>query len=296
MSITSRRRFLAVVLLAGLPLVLHCGDPGTPALPGAAPPAKGTTSHLTIEELRERATREIEAARKEGDEVARGLLKSFRDRVFDPVRDSGLESGAATVAVKDRGREASYRAVFDASKPEAEAVALEKTTEPADLSPAALQELRGLVNRWCHLTFRGASQYVVYYHPPVLLGLSRSEDGKRFVVHAPPFKTSLNVSWSFDERQLVTIQGEWTSEKGSDKAVTHYEWQDLRGRWLLRKASPPAAKAGDDPASPLFHAPTIDFDYDETDGLPLVRRVRLRQDERVLEAAVSYADLKLRPR
>jgi hypothetical protein len=221
-----------------------------------------------------------EQQRKSMDDTGRGLLKSFESRIYDPWRDSKLDYAEAAIDVRVDGKDAKFRFVFDAAKPADRQIEVTPVGIPEGLPDGVLPQ----VQVWGLHAARGACRDVAYYQPPTRLVVLPSENGKNILVWATPFHRNLNVSYSFDDRQVIAIRGEWASGvKGPAwRKVTNYDWEAYGGgRYLLRRAV-------------VFDGPTTDFDYDDRIGLNMLSKARLRQGDRVFDAVFTYGKIRRR--
>ena len=271
---TRRRRITGgLALLALLSLLallgLRSDDPpraGDPASTGEdAPPLQPPPPSLDAET----AEAKIQDQRKKWDEYARGLIESFRSRVYTPARDGGLVSAAATVVVRVEGKEARYAISFDAGKPPPEQITVTAVEEAEGLHQGTPDQVR----RFAIHSLRGAFPTVMRQLPPIQLYLTRSVDEKNLVVTSPPFRGDTSMSYSFDDRELVAIRG---MANPREREIVKYEWTFWHGRWLLSKAREEELDR------------TEDYEYDERDGVILVTRARLREGERLFDAAFTY--------
>ena len=266
-------RTALLVLVAGVLAGCSCSDsPGAspaPAGPVPAPPAQGTNTPPPPPpppgdpgELEERA--------RKADEYARGLLGSFDARVYSPPRDAALAKADGEILVTGGGRQARYEFAFDASAKPADQVRL---SGPPDAdAPAGISHV--LVTHWAIQSLRSAALVVAWYKPPIRLVLTPSSKGKpRRIVWAQPYQGNLNVSYSFDDSDLVNLRGEWTDEV--HKSVASYDWEPWHGRWLLRRTA-------------LHQGPTTSFEYDDRDGVNLLATVRHATGGDVVEARFHY--------
>jgi hypothetical protein len=267
----SRNQFRAALL--GLAIAC-CTDPAAapPAAPGAAPAVKTGTASPLLEKQKEL----VEEQAKEADTVGRGLLASFKSRVYDPRRDSGLDHAEGTIRLTTQGGEATYRFVFDSTYPAARPVTFEKVSQPASVTERTMAEVRN----WANLACVGAFPVVAYYSPPIRLQVAPSIDRKNKIVIAPVFQTEMSVSYSLDARDVVVGRAEWTD--ANHKYVTNYDWDPFGGgRYLLRRAT-------------LFEGSTTDFDYVDQDGFRVLDRVHVKDPDRPLEAVFTYQTLRRR--
>lgn len=262
---------LFVSALAGC----SCSDappvPSAPAQPGAAPPAQGTTAPPAVPPPAEPKDPEERARR--ADEYARGLLKSFDARVYAPPRDAALLKAEGEIVVTGGGRQARYGFSFDASAKPADQVRL--NGPPDTEAPPGISHV--LVTHWAIQSLRGAALVVAWYKPPIPLLLTPSNDGKqRRIVWAQPYQGNLNVSYSFDDRDLITLRGEWTDAE--HKAIASYDWELWHGHYLLRKSA--------------FHeGAATAFEYDDREGINLLRVVRLTANGASTQADFAYRSI-----
>ena len=263
---------LAAAIVAG------CDDGTTPpAAPGPATPAPpGAPPDLA---------KKLEADAKQGDEIARGLLKSAEARTYDPRRDGLVEAvEGGELVLRDGDKEARFAFSFDAAKPAAEAVGFEATSQPEGFDPALVDQAR----RWVHLACVGAHSFVAYHVPPTPLVLAPCKDEGSLLVLARPHRTPLNVSYVIEKkRQLVTDRGEWTDAE--HRFVTKYAWEDRRGRQFLVRSTTLQGEKMDS-------GPVAAFEYDERDGPSMLRRVRVTDGARAYDGAITYKKLRRRDR
>ena len=194
---------LAVAASLGLAAWAAFRGRPAPAAPPAPPPAKVLDSD-DVKRIREEAEKVTEVQRAVLDKDARGLLASCDAQVYRPARDAALQRAAGRIGVKAGDKEASYRFSFDTANPPDKPVNFETVSEPSGWDPAVTADVR----RWGVLACVSAYELVAYYRPPIQLGLLPSLDGKNKIVVAPPFRTPLNVSYSFNAGQLIAIRGE----------------------------------------------------------------------------------------
>lgn len=258
---------LAVAVLTGR-------APSERAEVAALAPRPGLPSAEETEKL-------VAGLQKEWDTHGRGLLKSFEARAYDPVRDGGLERAEGSIAVRIEGKESRYGFVFDSAKPRGEQVVVTEAVSEERLPEAATQQVKA----WAIQAVLGAYHGVAYYQPPILLKIYPSKDPRYRVVSAEPFEQEHNVSYSFDDRDLIAMRGEWVSGKTDAvwRKVTNYDWEFWHGRYLLRRAA-------------VFEGPTTGYEYAERDGVHLLDKARLRDGDRVFDAVFSYSSTRLRPR
>jgi hypothetical protein len=262
---------LAALLLAILAAGCRDEETATPPKPAETPPApKPEPDPLA------NAERVLEEAKKKFDRDARGLLASFDARTYDPRRDGRLSRAAGTLLVKAGGKEATYRFAYDAANPAEKPVTTDPVSEPEGWDPELTRHARA----WAVQACVGPFPVVAFYRPPVQLALVPSIDKKNLVVTAPPFRGPLSVSYSFDDRQLVTIRGEWTDEQ--HRTVTRYEWDLFHGRYMLRRET-------------IHEGAVADFEYDDSRGLPLLRKVRRTNGGEVVTAEFSFETVERRP-
>lgn len=283
MSRSTAPLVLALLVLAAL--AAGCRD-DTSAAPAPAPvpaPAPGPAAKSEIPPApapgpptAEAAEKAIEEAKKKLDADARGLLASFDARTYDPRRDGRLTQASGTIVVRAGGKEAKYRFVYDAANPAEKPVTTDVVSEPEGWDAALTRKARG----WAVQACVGASAVVAFYRPPIQLSLTPSIDRKNLVVTAPPFRSPLSVSYSFDDRQVVMIRGEWTDER--NRAVTNYQWDFFHGRYMLRRES-------------IHEGAVADFEYDDSRGLPLLSKVRLTDGTEVRTAEFTFETATRRP-
>jgi hypothetical protein len=253
----SRPIVRAAALLA-LALVGACGD-GASSTDAKARPGPGEESE-EVKKLRKSAEALRAEIERKWDEDSRALLASFASRAYDPRRDAGLEHAEGTMRVRAEGVEASYRYVFDVANPADRPVLFETISEPQGWDAARTT----LARRIATMGFVGAYRIVVFHNPPTPLVLHPGKEKDAFVVHAPPFRSPLNVSYSIDPRQVVTARGEWTDE--THKAVTKFEWEVYHNRYLVRRES-------------IHEGAEIDYEYDHEERLVLLKRALVRVGE-----------------
>jgi hypothetical protein len=268
MTPTSLPRRVAILLAVAL-LGAACG--GDPA-PVPAPTATEGESP-EVKALRERASKLKEETERQWDEHSRGLLASFASRAYDPRRDAGLRHAEGVMRVRDGAAEASYRFVFDEAHPAERPVAFETLAEPEGWDA----QLTARARRIALQSFIGPYRIVAFHNPPHGLVLHPGKEKGTFVIHAPPFRSPLNVSYSIDARQIVTARGEWTDE--TKKAVTNYAWDDYHNRYLVRRES-------------IHDGAEIDYEYDLGQDLVLVKRAVIRDGSR--RAEVVFEDVTTR--
>lgn len=252
------RPIARVAALLALALVGACGD-GTPSTGAKAKLEPGEESE-EVKRLRKSAEELRAETERKWDEDARALLASFASRAYDPRRDAGLEHAEGTMRVRADGLEASYRYVFDAANPADRPVVFETLSEPEGWDAARTT----LARRIATMCFVGAYRIVVFHNPPTRLVLHPGKEKDAFVVHAPPFRSPLNVSYSIDARQVVTARGEWTDE--THKAVTKYDWDVYHNRYLVRRES-------------IHGGAEIDYEYDYQERLVLLKGALVRDGE-----------------
>ena len=273
----SRRRFRVLAVALGLVGVASgCRD--EPAPPTAAKPATAEVATGTAPGPARAPAMSMEEARKVWDTTARGLLDSFNARVFDPRRDGLLDHVEGSIAVRAGELEANYRFVFDSAHPAEDPLKFEVVTEPEGMAAGSAKQAR----RWALQACVGAYPVVAFYRPPTQLRLMPATDpkSKNLIVWATPFRSPLNVSYSFDERQVVMSRGEWTDEKS--KAVTNYEWEFWHGRYLMRRER-------------IVGGAELEFEYDDRDGVNLINRIHVRDGSSAAEAVLTYRNLRRRP-
>ncbi len=295
-SLPSTVLALAVGVVGGLFALAGCADPAPDSQttsPSAAGSASSTTggggeggtalgrgdieTPLTPEEKVARAAESLERAKKrreEWDTFARGYLKSFESRVYSPARDSGLDLVEGTIKVRSGEQQADFRFRYDGQRKAGRRVTVTPTEDPEGM-PAGTART---VLRWAKHSLEGAYRTVVYYLPPTQLSLVRSnEKGERLIVYCPPLKTDFSVSYSFDERELVTIRG---TNGPQLKEITHFEWEFVRGRYFLDRLW-------------FFGVDSeMNFEYGQRGGVVLLDRLeyRKKQDTLILDFTYSRVD------
>ncbi len=257
------------VVLATLAFAVFAAGCRDEATPVPAKPAETPLAPKPEPSSADEAERILEEAKKKFDHDARGLLASFESRAYDPRRDGRVLRASGTLVVKAGGKEATYRFSYDAANPEEKPVTTDPVAEPEGWDPALARRARA----WAVQACVGPFAVVAFYRPPIQLAFARSIDRKNIVVTAPPFRGPLSVSYSFDDRQVVTIRGEWTDER--NRSVTKYEWDLFRGRHMLRRES-------------IHQGAVADFEYDDGRGLPLLSRVRLTDGDEVVTAEFTF--------
>jgi hypothetical protein len=260
-----------LALAASIGAFLGCreGDPPPgPAVPASTPGvATGTSGAEPAMSKEERL--------KLWDETARGLIGSFQARAYDPRRDARLEHAEGTLVLRDGDIEAMYEFTFDARNPEADPVNWTVVSEPPGLAAGTSKKAK----LWAIQSCVGAWPLVVYHRPPVRLKVLPASDksSKNLIVVAPEHRGPLNVSYSFDERQVVVGRGEWTDK--SHKVVTDYEWESFRGRYLLS-------------GERIYEGAKIAYDYDDLQGALLLSEVHFRDGVRAIEAKLTYSSVR----
>lgn len=273
----SRPRLPRALLVLAIAFVGACGDDPAPApVPAKPTDAPAATPAPSAEATAaEKAARMVEEAKRKFDEDARGLLRSFESRAYDPRRDGRMTRASGTLVVRSGEKSATYRFTYDAANPPERPVVTEPVSEPEGWDPTLARRARG----WALQSCVGAFEIVAFHRPPVAYSLTPSVDRKNLVVTVPPFRGPLSVSYSFDDRQVVTIRGEWTDEQ--HRAVTSYEWDFYHGRYMLRRES-------------IHDGPVAEFEYDDGRGLPLLSRVRLTHADRADTAELRYETVERR--
>ncbi len=266
---------LAVVALGGVGYWIHRASKVVEPDSAASPPPR----RLTDEE----ALRLREEAKKRADEVGRGLLRSFDTRVYDPARDDHLDHVEGTATATSDGKKARYRFTFDAAKPAAEMLDFAPLEEQAGLPKDTARDVRHFVA----FSLLGAAQAVAAYRPPIPLELTPSADRKNTVVTARPYHNSINVSYSFDSRQLVAMRGEWDDR---ERWVTTYQWRDLGGRFVVDRATT-VTGAG---REKIHDGPATEFAYATRDGVRLLDAVRVRGPDHSLDVVFVYDSVRKR--
>lgn len=280
----SRTRLLAGLTVCALATVAigitfsgGCGS-GEPAPPSPAPPSTAPAEPAGSDEVkarREAGEKFEEEQRTQMDKRARGLLGSCDARVYRPVRDSALQRAAGQIDVKAGGKEATYRFAFDVANAADKPVTYETVSEPPGWDAAVTADVR----RWGVLACVSAYEVVAYYRPPIHLGVVPSRDGKSKVIVAPSFRSPLNVSYSLNAQDVIATRGEWTDEK--NKFVTDYEWQQIRGIWLLRGAK-------------LRDGASTRFEYDDRGDLLLLRTIHVGDRAPEIDAQLTFDSIERR--
>jgi hypothetical protein len=274
----SRSLFLVLlVCLAG-----GCdASPEVPALPSVPPPHEQVATGTRGVPPAPKKTPEEQFAdsRRESDEIAVGLLNSFRSRVYDPRRDGLLDHAEGEIAVRMGGTDSKYRFVYDVANKAEDPVLLEPLTEASGADRERFRRVR----QWAIVACCGPYGFVASYVPPIPLAVTPPTDrkSKNIVIWAKPFRGPLNASYSVDERQVVVARGEWTDDK--NKVVTNFDWTFWRGRYLMSRST-------------IVQGATIDFDYDDRSGVNLLVKARARAGLDVGEAVFTYTDIRLRAR
>jgi hypothetical protein len=234
--------------------------------------APGPASTKTQEEM-------IAAAREAWNKDAHGLLKSFESRIYDPRRESLLEHAEGEIDALLDGKTAKYRFVYDTANKATDPVTIEKIEEASGVDAERL----GRVRQWAIVACCGPYAFVAFYVPPIPLLLVPASDpkSKNLIVWAQPFHGPLNVSYSFDERQVVVSRGEWTDEK--NKVVTNFDWVSWHGRLLLGRSA-------------IFQGAVTEFDYADRDGVHLLEKVRVGAGADTGSAVFTYKSIRRRTR
>ncbi len=277
----SRTRLVAGVTAAALAAALlglavgsGCGDGKAPPPAPEAPPAQKSAAD-ELKERRAAAEKISETQRANLDKRARGLLDSCDARVYRPVRDSALERAAGRIDVKAGDKEATYRFAFDVANKADQPVTFETVSEPPGWDAAITADVR----RWGLIACVSAYEVVAYYRPPIQLGVVPSRDGKSMTVVVPHFRTPLNVSYSLNAEDVIAARGEWTDE--SHKVVTNYEWEQIRGIWLLRGAKVPEGAS-------------TRFEYDDRGDLLLLRTIHVGDRTPAVDAQITFDSIQRR--
>ena len=113
------------------------------------------------------------------------------------------------------------------------------------------------------------------YLPPIDLLLTYSQDREFRIVTAPPHKHDLQVSYRFDDRELVTVRG--ISVRPAAE-ITNYEWTFFRGRYLLSRFWLHGTGGACD----------LEYDDRETSGVVLMRRALLQKEDRTFDVAFAW--------
>jgi len=210
------------------------------------------------------------------NEYGRGLLGSFKKRVYSPSRDAELRSGTAQIAVRIDESDYVFTATFDAAQPEGERVSVESAPDNGEVRRGVERQVR----RFAALSFNGPYREVVHYLPPTPVLVSPSRDKKHRVVTAQPHKHDLQVSYSVDERDMVMIRGTSVRPQAD---IVHFAWEPWRGRQLLRSAIAKEAGA------------RTEYEYDDKDthGVVLLKRATLRDGEHSFDVTFRYAGVEV---
>lgn len=274
----SRPRALVALLL----LLAACGDDGKSGAAAGAPET-GTVAKGTIGSGIDAAGK-IAAAAKEADAICRGVLKSFDEQTYDPRREGFLEALDGEITFHADGKEGRCAFAYDVAKPASQRLKLDASSLPAGF-PADVSEQ---AQRWVNLTCLGAYSYVAYFVPPARLILAPCKDPESLLVVAPAHRTPLNCSYVVEKkRELVTRRGEWTD--ALHKFVTDFEWENVRGRWFLKRTKTLQGEQMDT-------GPVADFAFDERDGPFLLRNVRVTDGVRAYDATFTYKSVRRRSR
>ncbi len=209
--------------------------------------------------------------RRDMDEFGRGLIDSFRRRAFDPVRDADLRHAEGVAQVRGGDAAGAFRITFDVSRPVGERVALVPEGDVAALPKGTAKQVRA----FAAIALNGPYRHVVAYLPPIELLLTYSKDRKYKIVTAPPHKHDVQVSYRFDERELISHRG--ISVRPAAE-ITRYEWTFWRGRYLLSEFWVHGTGA------------TCEFEYDDRDtsGVVLLRRAHLQKAEKSFDVAFTW--------
>ena len=243
--------------------LLHPQPPEGPHVDlGGAPVAAPTHAELLEKQ---------EQFRAEMDVGARGLLDSFRRRVYEPARDGGLRFAAGTARVGVGDASGVFHVTFDAARPRDRRVTVVAEDGQGDLPARSAEQVAEFAN----FALEGAYRGVVRYEPPIQYWLTYSRDRKYKIVTAPGHLHDLQVSYRFDERELVSIRGISVQPAAE---ITNYEWSFFRGRYLLSRFWVHGTGA------------TCDLEYDdrETSGVVLLRRALLQKGESAFVVAFSW--------
>jgi len=260
--------------LVGLAAGSGCGDGKAPQPTPEAPPAQKSAAD-ELKERRAAAEKISETQRANLDKRARGLLASCDARVYRPVRDSALERAAGQIDVKAGDKEATYRFAFDVANKADQPVTFETVSEPAGWDAAITADVR----RWGLVACVSAYEVVAYYRPPTQLFVVPSGDGKSRTVVVPHFRTPLNVSYSVNAENVIAARGEWTDE--DHKFVTNYEWEQIRGIWLLRGAK-------------VLEGASTRFEYDDRGDLLLLRTIHVGDRTPAVDAQITFESIQRR--
>ena len=209
--------------------------------------------------------------RRKMDEHGRGLIESFQARVFEPVRDGELRVVEGVAHVRARDVEGSYRIVFDGALPPGKRISVVAEPGAEALPPGSLEQ----VGKFADLALNGPYRFVVQYYPPIQMLLTYSKDRQHKIVTAPPHQHDVQVSYRFDDRELISHRG--ISVRPAAE-ITNYEWTLWRGRYLLSRF--------------WLHgtAGTCDLEYDdrESHGVVLLQRAVLRKGESTFDTAFTW--------
>lgn len=293
-----RRARSAVSLALALVGLAACGEPaGEPADAPVTPPADVTEPEAPA--LLEPEVPEEPKATPSGDapappdrdallakqeewrakmnEHARGMLGSFESRVYAPPRDADLQFAEGVARVRTADAEATFRIAYDADREGEERLTVIGDEAAEALPKGSLQQ----VQRFADLTLSGPYRFVVQYQPPIQLLLTYSKDRKYKIVTAPPHKHDLQVSYRFDERELISHRGISVIPAAE---ITNYEWTFWRGRYLLSRY--------------WVHGTggTCDLEYDDRDtaGVTLLRRALLQKDDKSFDVVFDWERIEVR--
>lgn len=249
----------------------------------------GPGEKISVEEHRSRAA----ATEKEWDTYCRGLLGSFRARLYDPVRDDQLERVDATLTVTAHSRRGadspretrtgSYSMTFDRALPLERQIVFTAISGHEDLVDLVGPHLLDSVHRYCQIAVRGPYHFVVDYLPPIPLVHVRSNDGKDRVVKCPQHQTDLGCSYRVNDQDLVTIRGKVTD---AAKQIDYFAWDPYREGSRQRLAKTWVYAAED----------TTEFEYDDSRGPALLSRATRRRGEASFVVEFEYQRVDVVPR
>jgi hypothetical protein len=246
-----------------IPEALDPEVPEGPAIDVEAPPATPPTK----EEVEERQ----EAWRNGMNEHGRGLLDSFERRVYEPTRDASLRYAEGIARVRVDDVEGAYRISYDPDRPEKERLLVLPEGDVDGLPERTDVQIR----QFAALSLNGPYRFVVQYLPPIRLWLSRSKDGQHNIVTAPAHKHDLQVSYRFDERELISHRGISVRPQAE---ITRYEWTFFRGRYLISRFWVHGTES------------TCDLEYDDrdTNGVVLLKRATLSKGAKRFDVTFAW--------